>query len=348
MCLTRDTLELARRTCVVTVTYGNRFRFLQQVIDAAFKEGVGKVIVVDNASVEDSRQALQELAEVHSKQLVVIHLPRNMGSAGGYKRGLECFMNCPDCDYVWLLDDDNVPLPGALIELLKYYTEFIKETPPDCLALLSTRTATKHQRKLAWGVPISEVFPSPSAFLGFDVRDVLVKLLRRVLGELKFSNRESCLFAEIPWAPYGGLFFHKIVLTRIGLPDERFFVYTDDTEYTNRLTRLGGRILMVKSSIINDIEQSWKSIVKRLNLPYSIFVESPSDLRVYMTVRNQTYFERNFRIGHPILYILNAGFILLLIALLCLMYRRPRRFMLILRAVRDGLKGRLGTVWEER
>jgi GT2 family glycosyltransferase len=38
------------KVCVVTVTYGNRFHLLKLVVDVALKEGVCKVIVVDNNS----------------------------------------------------------------------------------------------------------------------------------------------------------------------------------------------------------------------------------------------------------------------------------------------------------
>ena len=44
------------KVCSVIVTYGNRFHLLKQVIEACYKEGVDKVIVVDNASEENSRK----------------------------------------------------------------------------------------------------------------------------------------------------------------------------------------------------------------------------------------------------------------------------------------------------
>ncbi|MGC8769598.1 MAG: hypothetical protein ACP5Q2_09890 [Calditerrivibrio sp.] len=46
--------------CVVTVTYGDRFYLLKQVIDASFNEGVSKIIVVDNCSSKNSRNQLKD------------------------------------------------------------------------------------------------------------------------------------------------------------------------------------------------------------------------------------------------------------------------------------------------
>ena len=46
-------------TFAVTVTYGNRFHLLKQVMDSALVKSVAKVIVVDNNSVPESREQLK-------------------------------------------------------------------------------------------------------------------------------------------------------------------------------------------------------------------------------------------------------------------------------------------------
>ena len=48
---------MENKVYVVTVTYGNRFHLLKQVMDAALNEGVHKVIVVDNNSELERRKA---------------------------------------------------------------------------------------------------------------------------------------------------------------------------------------------------------------------------------------------------------------------------------------------------
>jgi hypothetical protein len=68
--------------CAVIVTYGDRFHLLKQVIDACFREGVNKVIVVDNASVENNRNQLKEFEKENSDKLKVIYLNENTGSTG--------------------------------------------------------------------------------------------------------------------------------------------------------------------------------------------------------------------------------------------------------------------------
>src|SRR6185503_7372606 len=70
-------------------------------------------------------------------------------------------------------------------------------------------------------------------------------------------------YIEIPFGPYGGLFFHKAVIATLGYPNESLFLYNDDTEYTSRLMKIGGKLFLIPSSVINDLE-----------LPHSVFNQS--------------------------------------------------------------------------
>ncbi|MGC8979173.1 glycosyltransferase [Caldisericum sp.] len=124
---------------VVTVTYGDRFHLLKQVIDASFREGVNKIIVVDNASAENSRNQLKQYEEKYRDKLKVIYLSENTGSAGGFKRGLQEAYNDPECEFIWLLDDDNKPLENSLNVLLDFWNSFKIEAKESKIALQSYR-----------------------------------------------------------------------------------------------------------------------------------------------------------------------------------------------------------------
>jgi GT2 family glycosyltransferase len=113
-------------TFAVTVTYGNRFHLLSQVVDRALAEGVAKVIVVDNNSAPESRDKLKAYEkELGSNKIKVLYLDDNYGSAGGFKRGLEEAYNDPDCEYILTLDDDNLLEEGSSkkLEALTIYFE---------------------------------------------------------------------------------------------------------------------------------------------------------------------------------------------------------------------------------
>ncbi len=54
-----------------------------------------------------------------------------------------------------------------------------------------------------------------------------------------------------------GLFFHKDLIEKIGLPDESYFLYVDDFDFTYRITKAGGEIWMVTNSHLHDLESSF-------------------------------------------------------------------------------------------
>ena len=114
------------KVCVVTVTYGNRFKYLEKVIDSCLKEGVGKIIVVDNDSHPESRQKLEELEKKEAK-LKVIYLDENKGSAGGYKIGLKEAYKCKKCEFILCLDDDNMLSSNSLKKLYGLLTYLGKD-----------------------------------------------------------------------------------------------------------------------------------------------------------------------------------------------------------------------------
>lgn len=101
------------KVVAVIVTYGNRFDLLKQVIFAAFEEGVSQIVLVDNASVEDTRNELDKLIAVESRLTLIRH-SENLGSAGGYHSGLSYVLESLYPDFVWMLDDDNVSQKNAL------------------------------------------------------------------------------------------------------------------------------------------------------------------------------------------------------------------------------------------
>src|SRR5689334_9828215 len=153
-------------TFVVTVTYGNRHMFLEQVVSEAFANGASKVIIVDNGSALTSKQAIKELERNFNGRLVIVTLSENCGSAFGFKVGLEYALSYSDCEYIWLLDDDNKPAEGALAELFRQRDQLGQVIRSDELALVSLRQNWDSHKMLVLGMPLSRVFPRKSSFMG--------------------------------------------------------------------------------------------------------------------------------------------------------------------------------------
>lgn len=317
----------------VTVTYGNRYHLVKQVIDSALAEGVAKVIVVDNNSVPQSREQLKAYEkELGSDKIKVLYLNDNYGSAGGYKRGLEEAYKDPSCEFIWLLDDDNVPEQGSyekLIYAFKYLGSSYKNV------LVSFRESDiSNILAVTKGVRIEY---KTNSFLGFHILQWLVNKFQK-----KDINKNSKNYPIIKSqvAPYGGLFFSKKVLDYVGLPNEDFFVYADDHEWTLRMTKNGFNLYLCSESSLKDIDWTWTTT--KVKNPH--YEPTASEFKIYYGVRNHVFLDKNF-IENKYVYVFNMAMQLIYMYLIHL-FLVPRiatkRFNLILRAIKDGLNGRLG------
>lgn len=136
---------------------------------------------------------------------------------------------------------------------------------------------------------------------------------------------------------------HKSMIENIGYPNDSFFTYADDHEWTYRITKLEDKIYFCWKSQIEDIEMSWHMKNKRLS-GFSTYLMDSSDLRVYYSVRNRVYFESKIIISNVIIYNLNKHVFLFILRLLSLILSKRQRFKFIKKEIKDGLNSKLGVI----
>jgi len=328
--------------CLI-VTYGDRFHLVKQVVEACFREGVSKVIVVDNQSEPRSRGALRNL-EKEMGNLRVVFLPDNTGSAGGYNIGLHEAQREDDCDFIWLLDDDNRPSKGSLQKLKEFWINVDLEEKDSKLCLLSYREVAPEFREAVYKGDPTLVLGRENSFLGFHFANVPRKLLAMLKVESNgrfFLQRRN--FGEVAVAPFGGMFFNIELVKEIGYPREDFFLYFDDHEFSHRVVKHGGKIIVVLNSIVEDISKPWwQKQTERNSDGVSRLLKHGDDVQVYYSVRNRVFFERENLVTNKVLYFVNRHLCLGALVLFSLLSRRKDRMKLIKLAVSDAFKGRLG------
>ena len=325
------------KICSVIVTYGDRFHLLKQVINACFKEGVDKVIVVDNASTKSSKKQLQEFEKQNKNKLKVIYLDKNTGSAGGYKRGLEEAYKCKECEFIWLLDDDNEPQKNSLKILKEFWNKLDEEDKEEKIALLSYRPDRIQYKEAIMTNNPNLVLGRKNSFLGFHIFDLpkkVVRLMKRKFGIKTFKEYENIKTGKVAVAPYGGMFFNKKIIDKVGYPREEFFVYADDHEWSYRITKNGGEIFLVLDSELKDIDKSW-------NIASSVIesFDKGSNFRIYYSTRNRIFFEKQNLITNKIIYFINMW---LYKKRLQLLMKNKDNFKVFKKAMNDGLKNKLG------
>ncbi|WHY66796.1 glycosyltransferase [Neobacillus sp. SuZ13] len=325
--------------CVVTVTYGDRWNILKEVMEVLIDNPVvKKIIVVDNDSKNDLTNAARQLSD----KIQVIKMNSNTGSAYGYKVGISRALEDKNSEYIWLLDDDNKPEKDALDELIVQYDHFQNNTSKNLLALLSLRDdrkefilASKHQEA-------EKFFPMRNSCLGVHYKDLFKKVLNKIHKKSNNTSDGNQHIVKVPLAPYGGLFFHKSLINTIGLPNDQFYLYSDDYEFSNRIIKSSGKIILIPSSRISDIDKSW--FIKENNGFFLSLFKSDSEVRIYYSIRNRIYFETKELVNNRFIYSINKTLFLTLIQLASIFYKKKDRKDLIKRAMSDGFNERLGKV----
>ena len=217
-------------TYVIIVTYGDRKQFLEQILFFFNTYTSLQLVIINN----NSEYSVNEINLVlNNPNVFIINSAVNKGSAWGYKTGIQYACNQQNCEMIWLLDDDNLPETNTLEILQSQYEHLQSHSNFKHFALMPFRTDRSYLSNVIQGEPIKWNFPQKNAFLGFHIFKLHFKLVKK-LNLLKRKSHSSNFV--IPCAPYGGFFFHKDLIKLIGLPDERFFVYADDFEFTYRIT----------------------------------------------------------------------------------------------------------------
>jgi len=317
----------------VIVTYADRFHLLKQVIEACFRESVDKVIVIDNNSDKNSKNLLREYNKDENR-LRVVYLDKNTGSAGGYKRGLYEACQDSDCEFIWLLDDDNQPQKDSLDTLKFFWSSLVQGDKEVKVSLLSYREdRTVYKEAIMTNNP-NLVIGKRNSFLGFHIVDLpkkIMKVFKRKFNIQTFKENKDLKSGLVTVAPYGGMYFHKNILNTIGYPNEDFFVYADDHDWSYRILKNGGSIYLVLDSLVDDIDTSWH-IKSSSQIPFINYLFYGTDFRVYYAIRNRTYFEINSLVNNKLIYKINKFLFMNILILINFFSRKSKNRMKIIKS----------------
>lgn len=326
--------KITYNVCVLTVTYGNRWAFLEQVLTRVLSfHQVAGVVVVDNHSDYDIGNQLRLL---NDSRLTLLRQQENSGSAGGYKRGIEHVMAHPAYDFIWFLDDDNLPHEDALTHLTAAWNNIGLSF--DKKALCCLRLDRKNQIQIARGSDPYQYYLVPNNFMGFNIFRVFINQYRKLSDRLTDKKKYSLKAAKLPYVPYGGLFIHKEMTGLIGYPDERFFVYVDDSDYTYRITKNGGEIWLIPESTITDVDTSQGIDYKAR--PWRSAVLDLWNFRTYYQVRNRMYFYSRNAVTNRFTFALNKWLYLTGQYIISVITKKQAVYKKLKDAIQDGIDGR--------
>lgn len=208
------------RTAAVVVTY-NRLPLLRQCLAALTSQtALGLTIfLIDNASTDGTAEAV---AAMTLPNLVYRNTGKNLGGAGGFAYGVR-EAALAGYDALWLMDDDTLPTPTALAEFLQADRD------------LHGRYGWLSGRALA-----------P------DGTDQPMNLQRVT----PYKDLPSFDGTRIPvvMASFVSLFLRTETVRRYGLPIAEFFIWSDDWEYTRRISRAQPCYVIPASRVVHAMQ----------------------------------------------------------------------------------------------
>lgn len=310
------------KVCVVIVTYNRKELLVNLLQDLANQSyPITAVLIVDNDSGDGTPDLLLEkeiIATVKIDEIttsnwngVDIHYYRNSenaGGSGGFARAFELAKSMPyDC--VWAMDDDVSPETNCLEEMMKYLDQ-------DARVCIPSRGDENYV---------------DYAITGYDLETLhffhFVDCKRNRLDSRNIAEK----FVEVKDMSFEGPLFSVDLIHEIGIPDDRYFILFDDTDYAHRAA-----------------EQTHIRYITGAKLHKKVFPPKVDDgkwtWKAYYKLRNSVYFEKkygkNFRVRY-LRAILRLGDLFLR----AILRGRFKRAKWIIRSYLDGVTERMGKTY---
>jgi GT2 family glycosyltransferase len=267
-----------------------------------------KIFVVDNHS---SGNDAVNLEDTFKNYIKVISSSSNLGFTGGNNLGIKKALE-DNTDYILLLNNDTTVRPDFLEILVN------KFTIDSQVGIVAPRINYYDEQQRIWtdGGKISRIRGS-----GFAYSDNLET-------EAKMDDKSVAFVSGCC------MLIKREVFLDIGLFDENYFLYVEDTDLCLRTIRAGYKIYVVpRAKIFHKVNKATK--------------KKPSSHALYYVTRNRLYFtKKNFGDSHY----LTIAYLFLSMAVKSLgwiLLGRLSNIVSVYRAFKDFFNGKMGKVNNE-
>lgn len=211
------------RVGVVVVTY-NRLALLKEVVNSIRCQTYMDfdIVVVNNGSTDGTLGWLQDQSDIF-----VINQD-NLGGAGGFFTGIK-YVAEHGYDYCWIMDDDVISKHTALQELI------LAINAQDNIGFVCSRVLGTDEK-----TPMNTPLPNFSAGANgyIDTYDLVA----------------DNAMVRVQNATFVSILFSTSVVYKVGLPIKQYFIWGDDSEYTQRISEYHKCYIACRSIVIHKRE----------------------------------------------------------------------------------------------
>ncbi len=320
-----------RRTIAAVVVTYNRKQLLSECVDSLLRQThpLDALYIIDNCSTDKTCEFLHDrglvgpcerpdnrpqetlrsvpLPDAPGRTIDVhyVRMPQNTGCAGGMAEGMARAAGA-GFEWLWLMDDDLLTSPEALAALVQKKEHL---------------EASRHEPFVLNSLVLARGPADPDA-LAFPLREISAAGFPRMgrfhwrLSEVRDKVHDG-LYEWI--CPFNGTFVPARIVEVVGLPNRELFIYGEEKDFQCRSAKAFRLYTVVDSRVYHPRPRP-----------------GAFDWKQYYNIRNMFIVNRHF--NHPAL----RNFKLILAGLGMGLRHGRRGMTLMLRAIRDGLTGRLG------
>ncbi|MDO5618384.1 glycosyltransferase [Kocuria sp.] len=196
------------------------------------------VVVVDNASTDDSVPFIRQFAADHAAtgqpgHIELVELQRNVGGAGGFTVGIDQAANVYGADLIWVMDDDTEPLPDTLSAAVTAWRDYDADgarRPAFVASQVLWTDGTEH--------PMNSMIERIGA------------------GPRRKARAAAVGGRSIRSGSFVSLLMDGDAVRAAGLPIADYFIWDDDFEFSTRLARWEDAIQVPASKVMHHTKQA--------------------------------------------------------------------------------------------
>ena len=217
-----------RKTAAVVVTY-NRKELLRKCLKALLAQTVKcDIILVDNASTDGTEEMVREEFDV--PQIRYIDSGANLGCSGGNELGVGEAVKA-GYKYIWIMDDDTIAQEDSLEKLFR----------------------GGHALHGKWGCLSSVVKWTDGSMCKANrqKKTIFSFVSDKEIGKERFVRCEMVTFVS--------MLVRSEVIKKIGLPKGEYFIWTDDYDFSGRISKYYPIYLVTNSVVTHAMKENKKA-----------------------------------------------------------------------------------------
>lgn len=213
------------------------------------------IIIINNNSNDGTEDFISELSNKQANVLA-FNLEKNLGGAGGFSFGIKKFMTETNDEFIWIMDDDTIPSETALEKLLEAQKKLME------FSFLASNVRWTDKSPAKMNIPLVDQ--------------------KNWINQVGFENLN---YPRIRRATFVSIFVSKEMIYEAGLPIKEFFIWGDDSEYTERLFRRKPAYFVPNSIVVHKMKDN-----KDANIIYEKNKERLD--RYFYAYRNRVYYSK--------------------------------------------------------